>query len=151
MRLSEILNPMVAKENELGCFEDLVSSECTNAKSAHSRDLEIIYRTIKDGSPNTDILKHILNRYTSVTSVVYLRSWFNNRHNKYKRLVNLRRLRLVETLKSYSDSDKTILLENNTLYLDQIYPNTFELACQVLNEIQKTAAQYLATSNELLN
>ena len=146
MRIAELINPEDDTDDDDSSV--ITESKSPRHKSPHSAALEIVYKRIKDGNPPTKLLNELMQNYPSISSLIYLRSWFNNRHNKYKRYVNLRREKLIELLRLYSNC--TIEHQKETIKLNEpLEVNQINVACSLLKSMQHSTAKYLVLINKL--
>ena len=147
MKVAELLNPPSDNEDDEG-ENDLISKTRGKIKQPHSSALESTYLTLRDGNPPTAVLSELLKQYPSIPSMIYLRSWFSNRHNKYKRYVNLKRESIIAMLITHCND----ILDINGLEVnlqDPFQSNQIEDVCSVLLQIQNTLAHYLILVNKL--
>ena len=146
MRILDLMNPSNSSDDE-DVF-DLEESRSPKNKTPHAAALELVYKTIKDGNPPTKLLNELMTQYPSISSLIYLRSWFNNRHNKYKRYVNMRREKILDLLRSYS-LDELQINEEKISFKQPIDIKLFKSSCQLLDQMQSNTAKYLAVINKL--
>eukprot|EP00835_Amoeboradix_gromovi_P006851 NODE_913_length_3117_cov_0.441352.p3 type:complete len:143 gc:universal NODE_913_length_3117_cov_0.441352:1770-1342(-) len=130
MRIRELLNPLASEEPIR--IEETYSSRSNNTYSAA---LEVVYQNIKNANPKTQILQELMSNYPDIPSLTYLRSWFFNRHNKYKRHLNLQLEDVIESLRRFS---KARMASHST-----------DTACQLLRDMQSTTANYLLLITKL--
>lgn len=98
------------------------SEESSESVSNTEKPLEALQGLLEDiyldtPHPSTAVLQGLLRTYHAIPSMIYLRSWFNNRHNKQKRsLCGERRTKAHSLLKytaSYMVQDNGAIVDLN--------------------------------------
>eukprot|EP00834_Sanchytrium_tribonematis_P005076 NODE_285_length_10753_cov_0.438615.p8 type:complete len:154 gc:universal NODE_285_length_10753_cov_0.438615:8065-8526(+) len=104
--------------------------------------LERIYQS--DPCPSTELLQGLLKQYSIIPSLVYLRSWFNNRHNKHRRQVNVVRSEKISGLKEQC-SPQMRLLNDDIIDLRNPIKNLAytDVLISKLKMMQTLSAEYL--------
>eukprot|EP00835_Amoeboradix_gromovi_P001615 NODE_77_length_23338_cov_0.319463.p11 type:complete len:151 gc:universal NODE_77_length_23338_cov_0.319463:15356-14904(-) len=137
MNITELLNP--AKTPQMGENKRYKTSKPMNKLTDI---LEEIYT--RQSCPSTELLQSLLSKYPAIPSLVYLRSWFNNRHNKHRRQMNIVREEKLEIL--IRDCNPIIHLLNDELIdLTKEVTNLrhFKVLSTKLSNLQLACAAYL--------
>eukprot|EP00834_Sanchytrium_tribonematis_P008532 NODE_1033_length_2526_cov_1.012361.p3 type:complete len:149 gc:universal NODE_1033_length_2526_cov_1.012361:561-115(-) len=138
------ISNLVNKED----LESIDSSEFTETTASpgelkpYSHDLEEVYLRIRDGNPPTKILNQLIVQHPTIPSIIYLRSWFFNRHAKYKRHINHKRLRLLKELNQFKHS--RINFKGTKIDLTRLNPQEIHKYTQMIVEMQNMCAKYIS-------
>ncbi len=92
MEVSKLLNPPQA------------ARQCSSQQYRTRKPMDIVTDMLEQiyihqAYPSAELLQSLMKMYPAIPSLVYLRSWFNNRHNKHRRQINLIKTDKVQQLR----------------------------------------------------
>ena len=139
MNISNILNPVTNLSTQV---EETQAYKTAKPLGKVTDLLEQIYQ--QQPCPSTELLQGLLKKYPVIPSLVYLRSWFNNRHNKHKRQMNVVRGEKLEDL--IRKCEPEIKLNNDNIIDLRVpvdNPDHFHTMVNTLANLQDACAAYL--------